>query len=209
MNLIEQLKWRYATKRFDPNRKLTHEQLHTILEAVNLSASSLGLQPYRIFVVEDSEVRKDLRLAARNQSQVTDASHIFVFAVKTNLSAADVAEFVRRVSQKRGIPLEELAEYQNRLISSVESRSIENRTAWAARQAYIALGFLLVTCAVENIDACPMEGFSPEEFDRILGLTEKGLTAVVMAAVGFRSSGDKYQYMAKVRHEISDLYSFV
>ncbi|MFT3739516.1 MAG: NAD(P)H-dependent oxidoreductase [Breznakibacter sp.] len=209
MSILQNLKWRYATKQFDASKKLSKQQLDTVLEATNLAATSYGLQPFDVLVVENPDIRKKLREAAWGQSQLTDASQIVVFAAKTNLSAAHVDEFVARISQTRGIPVETLADYRNMMVGSVEGRSPEARTQWAARQAYVALGTLLTASAAEGIDACPMEGFSPDQFDEILGLKEKNLTAVVIAALGFRSANDKYQHAAKVRRDIKDIVRFI
>lgn len=205
MDIIEKLNWRYATKQFDTEKKLTGAQLNRILSATNLAASSFGLQPYNVLVIEDTEIRKRLRKAAWGQPQVTDASQVIVFAAKTNLSDTHVDEFIQRISQARNIPVEELAEYEGMMKSTINARPREMLTQWAARQAYIALGFLLATCAVEAIDACPMEGFENDKFDDILGLKGKNLTSVVMATVGYRSSEDKYQHLAKVRKTLGEL----
>lgn len=209
MNILEKLKWRYATKQFDASKKLSTEQLDTVLQATNLSASSFGLQPFDIIVVENPDIRKKLRDAAWGQAQLTDASQIVLFAAKTNLSAAHVDEFVKRAAKIRGIAEESLADYKGMMVGSVEKLTAEARTQWAARQAYIALGTLLTVCAVEGIDACPMEGFDPAQFDEILGLKAKGLTTVVIAAVGYRSPNDKYQHAAKVRRELKDIVTVI
>lgn len=209
MSILKSLQWRYATKQFDASKKLSNEQLNTVLEATNLSASSYGLQPFDILLIENPDIRQKLRGAAWGQSQVTDASHLVIFAAKTNLSAAHVDEFLKRISEARGIPVEAMTDYRGMMVGSVEGRPVETRTQWAARQAYIALGTLLATCAVEGIDACPMEGFDPAQFDQILGLAEKNLTAVVMAPIGFRSADDKYQHLAKVRRNIKDIVKVI
>ncbi|TAJ13476.1 NAD(P)H-dependent oxidoreductase [Marinilabiliaceae bacterium JC017] len=205
MDIIEKLNWRYATKQFDTEKKLTGAQLIRVLSATNLAASSFGLQPYNVLVIEDTEIRKRLREAAWGQSQVTDASQVIVFAAKTNLSDTHVDEFIQRISQTRNIPVEALAEYEGMMKGAINARPQEMLTQWAARQAYIALGFLLETCAVEAIDACPMEGFENDKFDDILGLKGKHLTSVVMATVGYRSSEDKYQHLGKVRKTLDEL----
>ena len=209
MSIIEQLKWRYATKRFDESKKLSAKELETILEAANLAPSSMGLQPFKLFLVENPLVRQQLREAAYNQPQVTEASHIVIFAVNAELTAVEADHYLDLVSKTRGVMLTDLADYRSMLVDGIENKSVADRRNWAARQAYIALGTLLTTCAIEGIDACPMEGFDCAEFDKILGLTDVGFTSVVMAALGTRTEQDKYQYLAKVRKPMKDFVTVV
>lgn len=205
MDIIDKLKWRYATKQFDAAKKLNSEQLSLLLEAINLSASSFGLQPYSVLVIENEEIRKQLKEVAWHQPQVTDASHVILFAAKTDISAADVDEFIQRISTTRNLPLDALAEYEGKMKGFLGRQTQEELTTWAAKQTYIALGQLMVTCAVESIDTCPMEGFEKDRFDEILGLKEKNLTSVVMATVGHRSAEDQYPHLPKVRKKLSDI----
>jgi nitroreductase len=205
MNIIEKLNWRYATKEFDSTKKLSQEQLDFIIEATNLTPSSFGLQPFSVIVIEDEAIRKQLKPVAWNQPQITDASHLILFAANTNLSEADVDKFLKLNSDVRNIPLEALAEYDGMMKGFIKQMSADEIINWEAKQAYIALGQLMVSCAVEGIDTCPMEGFDKKEFDKILGLADRNLTSVVMAAVGFRSEADKYQHLAKVRKSKEDL----
>lgn len=205
MNIIEKLKWRYAVKKFDTRRKLTNDQLAYLLEAINLAPTSYGLQPFKVLLVEDKAIREKLKAQAWGQGQVTDASQLIIFAAQTKLSAKDVDAFVANISKTRNIPVEGLAEYEGMMKNTIQSRTPEQLTQWAARQAYIALGFLLSAAASANIDACPMEGFSNEAFDDLLGLKEKGLTSVVMATVGYRSEDDGYQNLAKVRKPLEEI----
>lgn len=205
MNIIEKLNWRYATKHFDPTKKLTEEQLNLVLEATNLAPSSFGLQPFSIVVIEDQELRKHLLGASHNQPQTVDASHLVLFAANTNLSDKDVDAFIRRISDTRNVSVESLAEYEALMKNSIHSLPAEAILSWATKQTYIALGQLMVTCAVEGIDTCPMEGFDKKAFDELLGLPARNLTSVVMAAVGFRSADDKYQHLTKVRKSLDEL----
>lgn len=209
MTTLQSLEWRYATKQFDATKKLSAQKLDTLLNAANLSASSFGLQPFDILVIESPDIRAKLKDAAWGQTQVTDASHLILFAAKTNLSAASVDEYLQRVAQTRGISIDALADYRSMMVGSIESRTPEQLTQWAARQAYIALGTLLTACAIEEVDACPMEGFNPAQFDEILGLKEKNLTAVVMAPIGYRSANDNYQHLKKVRRDLGDIVTFI
>ncbi|MBR8537422.1 NAD(P)H-dependent oxidoreductase [Carboxylicivirga sediminis] len=205
MNILEKLNWRYATKHFDVNKKLSKEQLDLIKEATNLTPSSFGLQPFKIIIIENNDIRQKLQEAAWNQPQTTDASHLVLFAANTHLSSDDVEAFIKLISEVRNVPVEALAEYDAMMKGSIASMSQEDATNWAAKQAYIALGQLMVTCAVEGIDTCPMEGFDKKAFDQILDLPSKNLTSIVMAAVGFRSSDDKYQHLPKVRKALDDI----
>jgi len=203
-SLVRQLNWRYATKRFNPARKIQPPDWRTLEQALVLSPSSYGLQPWRFFVVTDPDVRTKLRGAAWNQLQVTDASHLVVFAIKKDLGPADVDRFLARVSEVRGVPAETLAGYRDMLLGAV-NRPKEQVAAWAARQAYIALGTFLTTAALLEIDACPMEGFDPAKFDEILGLGEQGYTAVVIATAGYRAEDDANARLPKVRFAPEDV----
>ncbi|MBN2742623.1 nitroreductase [Breznakibacter xylanolyticus] len=209
LNAIKQLQWRYATKKFDSSKKLSAHELETILEAANLAPTSMGLQPFKLFVVERDDVRHQLRQAAWDQPQVTDASHVIVFAVRRELTAADADAYLEHVSEVRGVGKDALADYRNMLVGGIESKTVADRRSWAARQAYISLGVVLTVCAIESIDACPMEGFDTGAFDKILGLEEKGWASVVMVTVGTRHPDDKYQHLPKVRKALKDFVSIV
>ncbi|WP_016778745.1 NAD(P)H-dependent oxidoreductase [Anaerophaga thermohalophila] len=204
MELLNKLQWRYATKRFDKNRKLNSEQVNNLLQAANLAPSSFGLQPFAIVMVDDEKIKEKLSPAGFNQPQITEASHLFIFAVRTDLSDKDVDEFVERIVKTRDIVKEDIADYEKTMKSSINKRTPEQRFNWAARQAYISLGFLLSAAAMQDIDACPMEGFSNERFDEILGLKEKGFSSVAMAAAGYRSPDDAYQQNRKVRKSLDE-----
>lgn len=206
MSLIDKLNWRYATKKFDPSKKLSTEQLDELLKAVQLSPSSAGLQSYKVIVVEDPEIRKQLRKAAHGQAQLIDASQVIVFASETNLDEAYVKHFIDFVAEKRHIGRENLEGYEQMLMGNVNRLTEDQRIAWSNKQTYIALGVLLTAAAEMGIDACPMEGFSAVKFDEILGLREKNLTTVVIAAIGFRSEDDAYSKLLKVRKPGEELF---
>ncbi len=207
--LIRSLQWRYATKKFDPDQKVPEKDFSVLLEAARLSASSYGLQPYHILVIEDPAIRRKLREAAMDQSQVTDASHLIVFAAQADLEERHVEEYLENVSRTRGTPLQSLQGYGDRMKSSIGALPASDRLNWTEKQCYIALGNLLAAAAELRIDTCPMEGFSNDAFDEILGLAEKGLHATVMAAVGYRSPEDKTQYFEKVRQPAEELYTYI
>jgi nitroreductase len=205
MDIIEKLKWRYATKRFDAARKLSEKQLHTVLSAANLAASSLGLQPFNLLLVNDASLREQLSSVCYQQPQITEASHLVIFAAKTNLSEIDTEKYLQQIMKFRQVSRESLNGMASMINNLFVTKTKDELTEWATRQAYISLGFLLTTCAIEQIDACPMEGFEKQKVDELLGLSKKGLTAVAIAALGFRSANDKYQHSAKVRKSLDEM----
>jgi nitroreductase / dihydropteridine reductase len=208
MNIINYFKWRYATKKFDSTKKLSDQQLSFLLEATNLAPSSYGLQPFSIIVVENSLLRDKLRAVSYDQSQVSEASHLLVFAAKSNLSVADIEAYIERIVNVRNVSIESMKDYKQTMSNSITSKTPEALLQWASRQIYISLGFLLAAAATDKIDVCPMEGFQKEKYDEILGLTQKGLTSVVIAAIGFRSENDSYQFKPKVRKSLEELVTF-
>ncbi|RNL85653.1 NAD(P)H-dependent oxidoreductase [Sinomicrobium pectinilyticum] len=207
--IIESLNWRYATKKFDPSAKVSAEDLNTLKEAIRLSASSYGMQPYEVFVIEDPEIRRQLKEASWGQPQITDASHLIVFASKTDVTAKDTEAYMNNISKTRNIPVESLSGFSNMINNSVISLPQEVKSTWAAKQAYIALGNLLASAAQLQIDACPMEGFDAEGYNKILGLKEKGLNAAVIATIGYRSSEDEMQHLPKVRKPSEELFTSI
>lgn len=196
---LENLEWRYATKKFDPARTLTDAQLDELLEAVRLSASSFGLQPYKILVVKDPALRAQLRAAAWDQTQVTDASHLVIFCSYRTIDEAYVDRYVKEIAAQRGIPEEALQGYRDMMVGSVKNRTPEQLADWMKRQSYIALGFLLSAAAQQHVDACPMEGFDPAKADEILGLEAQNLTAATFCPLGFRAADDATASYKKVR----------
>lgn len=206
---IESLQWRYATKKFDATRKISDNDLQILLESMRLSASSYGLQPYHIFVVTDPEIRKKLQPVSWGQTQIVDASHLIVIANKKEVDGAFIDHYLENVSSTRNIPLEGLNQYADFMKSKVTSLTAEEQNTWAAKQNYIVLGNLLSAAATLEIDSCPMEGFEAEAYNEILGLSEKGLNATVVAAVGYRSSEDETQHYAKVRQPENELFTHI
>ncbi len=204
--IIDSLNWRYATKLFDNTKKLSDSQLEGLLTAVQLAPSSFGLQPYKVVVVEDQAVKEQLKVAAYGQVQLTDASHIFVFAIEKNYNATHVDTFIENIAKTRNVTVEDLKGYADVMKGTVGSRSEVELDIWNSRQAYIALGVLLETAALSKIDACPMEGFDNNKFNEILGLDAKNLHAVAIAPVGFRDAEDAYQHHVKVRKSKEDMF---
>lgn len=208
-NYIENLNWRYATKQFDANKRISQEELDFLLEAIQLSASSYGLQPYEVIVVDNPEVQEKLKASAWNQSQLTDASHVLVFANMTSVDENYVDAYMKNIADTRNINVEDLSGFKDMIKNTILQLSTEEQSQWAAKQSYIALGNLLSAAANFKIDVCPMEGFDASEFDEILGLKEKNLTAATIATVGFRSAEDQTQFAAKVRKSKEDLFTTV
>ncbi len=208
--LINALNWRYSTKAFDPTRKIPAETWTAIEDSLVLSASSFGLQPYQFIIVKDPAIRAKLVPHAWGQKQIVDASHLVVFASRTSVTEAEIDELVQLTSSTRNVPAEALAGYRGMMTGILLADSFKAFAPhWTARQAYIALGSLLTHAALLGIDACPMEGFVPAEFDKILGLTEQGLTAAVACPLGYRAADDKYAGLAKVRFAKADLVKTV
>ncbi len=206
MSIITELNNRYATKLFDSSKKISEADMDILLEAIRLSPSSYGFQPYKVLIVEDPKIRAELRTAAYGQSQITDASAILVFSVKYEADEKTADEFISVVSQARNVSVENLAPYGDMIKGTLSSLSAEQLETWVSKQAYIALGFGLVASAVLGIDSCPMEGFSSDEFDRILDLKKLGLKSKIVLAVGYRSAEDNYQHLPKVRYSKEDFF---
>lgn len=198
MDLLESLNWRYATKKFS-NKKLAADKLQTIVDAINLSASSAGMQPYRLFVIENPELKKELGVGSFN-AQITEASHLLVFAAYTAIRKEDIQKYIQLIATERNTTEESLVDFKNALEGSFLSRTDEENLNWSARQAYIALGTGIIAAADQQVDATPMEGFDSDRFDTLLGLKEKGLKSVVLLALGYRDEEkDPFARMKKVR----------
>ncbi|WP_340202842.1 NAD(P)H-dependent oxidoreductase [Ascidiimonas sp. W6] len=206
-NYIKSLEWRYATKKFDPSKKVSSEYLETLKNAIQLTASSYGLQPYEVLIIDTPEIREKLQAASWGQSQVVDASHLFIFCNKITVQESFIDDYLNLVSSERDISIESLKEYGDFMKSKITSLSSNQQQIWTAKQVYIALGNLLSAAAELKIDACPMEGFEAEKFDEILGLKEKGLNAAVMATIGYRSDEDATQHYKKVRRSQNELFT--
>jgi len=207
--LLANLAWRYATKQFDPARKIDAGTWTKIEEAMTLAPSSYGLQPWKFVVLSsNADLRARLRAVSWNQPQITDASHMVVFAQKQNVAKEDVERHIQRVHQVRGGDASALAGYRDMMVNSMANPAgLQGGTmlAYTRAQTYIALGFGLYTAAQLNIDACPMEGFDANKYDEILGLTPLGYHAAVVATFGYRSPNDAMAKLAKVRFEPKDV----
>lgn len=204
--LVKALEWRYATKRFDPAKKIPADIWQAIERALILTPSSYGLQPYRFMVLTDLEKRSELLAHSWNQHQVVDCSHYVVLTARTKLTETDVDNWIQRLAEVRGVPAASMASYRGMMIGDVVHGS-RGKAAheWAVRQVYIALGNLMTCAAVLGVDACPMEGIVPPEYDRVLGLHESGYATAVACALGYRSENDKYAALPKARFGPAEL----
>ena len=200
MTIVDALEWRYAAKRMN-GRKVPPDTVSRILEAARLAPSAFGLQPYSILVIEDQALRERIRPIADDQPQVTESSHLLVFAAWNPVHEGHVEDFIQLTAAERAVPLADLDEFRDSILGAVRGlTSPEEQLHWATRQAYIALGTALVAAAAERVDATPMEGFSPAALDELLGLRERGLRSIVLLALGYRDAGaDWLAGMKKVR----------
>ncbi len=199
------LSWRYATKKMDATQAVPEEKVERILEAIRLSASSSGLQPYQVLVITDAETKAKIRAHAWDQSQVTDASHLLVFAAWDHYSADRINHMFDLVNEQRGFRNEGWEAYRQKLLSFYQNRTPEENFQHAARQAYIGLGSALIAAAEEGVDSTPMEGFEPEVVDEILGLKALGLRSVLLLPLGYRAAeGDWLVNLQKVRRSTED-----
>ncbi|MDI1316247.1 NAD(P)H-dependent oxidoreductase [Flavobacterium sp.] len=205
-NFIKDANWRYATKKFDPSKKVSKEDLATLKEAIRLSASSYGLQPYKVLIIENPEIRAKLQPVAWGQSQIVDASQLIVFANITNFGEKEINAYIKNLTEVRGISIESVQGYADFMKSKITALSEDNRNIWTAKQTYIALSNLLNVAAELKIDVTPIEGFEPEKFNEILGLDKLGLNAVVIATVGYRDDEDATQNYVKVRKSTEELF---
>lgn len=203
--IIDDLNWRYATKAFDPEKKVSKEDLEILLESLRLTPSSFGLQPWGFVVVETQEVLEKLLPVSWNQQQVTQASHTFVLCRKESMDEAYVDRYIADLCEKRGMKVEDMGGLSKVIKDFLAKHSEESLKQWMSDQVYIALGQLMTVAATMKIDACPMEGFDSNGYDEILGLKEKGLSSVVVCPVGYRASDDKYATLTKIRWELDDL----
>jgi nitroreductase len=203
---LENQNWRYATKKFDASKKISAADLNTLKEAIRLSASSYGLQPYKVFIIENPELRAKLVGAAYGQAQVADASHLLVFANELNFGAAGIDQLANNISETRGLPLEAIQGYVDYMKGNITGLPEEVRNIWTSKQTYLALGNLLTAAAELKIDVTPMEGFVPAQVNEILGLDKLGLNASLLAPIGYRHSEDDTQHYKKVRKSNEELF---
>ncbi len=202
---IEKLQWRYATKRFDSTKTLSDEKLNILKETFNLTATSYGLQPLKLVVVSNTDLKAQLVPLTFNQPQVRDASHVLVLCIEKNIDANFIVDHFKRVEGVRNTPRTILDPFEKALINNFSEKQTPEIRQWMANQLYLTLGALLTVCALENIDACPIEGFEPKKYDDLLGLDEKGLESVIVLPVGYRDESDFFISLKKVRRGVDEL----
>lgn len=197
--LIEALEWRYACKKFDADKRISDTDLNTILDSIQLTPSSYGLQPIKVLLIETKELREQIKPIAWNQAQVVDASHLLVFCHYTALSESYVDQHVSLMAQTRNLPIEKLQGFGTHVKASIASLNADHVNQWTAKQTYIALGQVLLSCALLHIDATPMEGFDRKALDELLDLSKDGLSASLLCPIGYRHAEDPYIALKKVR----------
>jgi len=203
-SIENQLRWRYATKAFDPNRKISDEHWETLVSALVLTPSSYGLQPWKFFVVANPEMKEQLVAHSWGQRQVADASHTVVMAIRNVVDEAYIDHYLERIAAVRGGSVESLAGFRKMMVGSLISSKMDLRH-WAEKQVYIALGNLMTAAALLGIDTCPMEGIQPAKYDEILQLPAEGYSTSVVCTLGYRADSDKYAAVPKVRFPVEEM----
>jgi len=204
-DIIEQLKWRYATKKFDGSKILSEEKLNVLKESFNLTATSYGLQPLKMVVIGNSEMKKKLVPITMDQEQVSNASHVLVLCIERSMDSKYIKDYFNLVEETRNTPRTILDPFQSFLIDEFSIKSKTTIETWMAKQAYLALGNLLTVSALEGIDSCPIEGFEPAAYDALLGLEDLGLQSVLVLAVGYRAEDDFFSGLEKVRRGVDEV----
>ena len=204
MSIIKKLEWRYAVKKFNADALVTDEKVALLKEAFNLTATSYGLQPLKLVVIKNKDIQQQLVPSSYNQPQVAQASHVLVLCIEKEIDATYITNYFKRVQEVRGTSSTILAPFKEQLIQSFKTKTKEEVVQWAVNQAYLVLGNLLTICAAEDIDACPMEGFIPSEYDKVLGLANLNVASVLVLPIGYRANDDMFATFKKVRKETVD-----
>ncbi|SRX56079.1 NAD(P)H-dependent oxidoreductase [Aequorivita sp. CIP111184] len=202
---IEKLQWRYATKKFDSSKNLSAAKLNILKETFNLTATSYGLQPLKLVIVSNTDLKAQLMPLTYNQPQVRDASHVLVLCIEKNIDEDFIVDHFKRVANTRNTPRNILEPFEKNLIASFTEKDTLEIRDWMINQLYLTLGSLLTVCAVENIDACPIEGFEPKKYDELLGLDAKNLASIIVLPVGYRDESDFFINLKKVRRGVDEL----
>lgn len=208
-DLLTQLRWRYATKKFDPTRTIPEDAWSALTTSLVLTPSSFGLQPWHFVAIRDPKIKDALLPHSWGQKQVTDCSHFIVLAARTTTTEAEIDVFLERTVAVRGGKVDQLNPYREMMVGFTKGMDRAEQLNWAKLQTYIALGQLMASAAVLGIDACPMEGINPAQYDKVLELPDKGYTTSVACALGYRAPDDKYATAAKVRFEEDEVLSLL
>ena len=208
--IMEKLTWRYAVKKFDTTKKISPQDWETLEESLRLAPSSYGMQPWQFLVVQSPELRKKLTPLSWGQTQIEDCSHFLVITIKSKLDEAHVQKHVQRMAEVRKVDVSQLDGMKKVIIGDlIQGPRSATINFWAQRQSYIAMGFLMETAALLNVDSCPLEGLDPKGYDKVLNLEGTGFETVAAVALGFRHPEDKYQFMTKVRFEKKDVIKYL
>lgn len=205
MKSVKALEWRYATKKFDSQKILPQEKVEVLKKAFNLTATSYGLQPLKMVVIQNKELQEKLRKASFNQHQISTASHVLVICIEKEVGKAFIENYFKYVKDIRNTPEDILHPFKESLIGDFEKKPVDEVRLWATHQAYLVLGTLLTVCAVEEIDSCPMEGFEPERYDELLDLQKHNLQSVLVLPVGYRAEDDFFAELKKVRRPLEEI----
>lgn len=203
-DIINSLEWRYAVKKFDTERILSAKKLERLKLAFNLTATSYGLQPIKLVVVKNKGLQRQLVPHSFDQQQVAEASHILVICIENKIDDAYISRYFENVKQIRGTSTEILNPFKEALVDDFSKKDTQEIREWAINQAYLALGNLLTICAIEEVDSCPMEGFEPRKYDKLLELDKIGLESVLVLPVGYRAADDMFSEFKKVRRNMAD-----
>lgn len=209
MNIIDHYKWRYATKKFDAKKKISDSNIELIKESISLAPTSYGLQLFKVIIVENQEIKNELKKASYNQSQISDASHIFVFCNSTKIIGDDIDTYIKNKSSIQNKPISEISGYGDFLKTTLLKKEHKKVSIWTANQVYIALSHLMTFCPSIGIDSCPVEGFDSYKYNEILNLNNRNLNSTVVAAVGYRSNKDSSQYEKKIRKSNDELFETI
>jgi nitroreductase/dihydropteridine reductase len=209
MEAIQHLNWRYATKKYNGSQ-IDTDNLNTILESIRLTPTSLGMQPFKVLVIDNPELREKMLPIAYNQSQIKDASHIILFAANTQISEENINSYMDNVATTRQMPVENLAGFKGMINGFIGSKNETQITEWACKQCYIALGVAMATAAALKVDTTPMEGYKADEMDILFDLKAQGFTSAVLLAVGHRDAeNDQLAKLAKVRRSSEEMFEFI
>jgi len=204
MDIIKSLEWRYATKKFDPSKKLSNQQIETLKKAFNLTPTSFGLQPLKMIVISNKELQEKFVEHSYYQRQVADASHLLVLCIEDDTTTENINAYFDMEKNIRNVEEEVISDFRKQLISMYDNKTLEEKQQSAIYQTYIALGNLMTVCAIEKIDNCPMEGFNPIKVDELLNLKSLNLKSILLLPVGFRAEDDVMNGMKKVRKTLND-----
>ncbi|WP_149275665.1 NAD(P)H-dependent oxidoreductase [Pareuzebyella sediminis] len=201
---IKKLEWRYAVKKFDDEKYLSPEKVTRLKKAFNLTATSYGLQPIKLLVIKDKKLQEKLVAHSFGQQQVLQASHVLVICIQTAIDKSYITKYFNQIKRVRGTGDDILNPFKDALVSEFSKKKEKEIKEWSTNQAYLALGNLLTVCAMEKIDSCPMEGFVPKAYDDLLGLSDRGLSSVLVLPVGYRAKDDMFSNFKKVRKNLED-----